>query len=123
MKVLLSIKPEFAEKIFSGEKKFEFRKIGFKNHLVQTVVVYATMPIGKIIGEFRIKQIHKDAPEQIWEKTKKYSGIDKTFFNEYYSGKNYAIAIEVDNPILYKRPINPKDEFENFVAPQSFKYL
>ncbi|WP_448339147.1 hypothetical protein AB9L11_04390 [Desulfovibrio piger] len=26
MKALLSIKPEFAEKIFSGEKGFEFRK-------------------------------------------------------------------------------------------------
>lgn len=123
MKVLLSIKPEYAEKIFSGEKKYEFRKIGFKNRFIKTVVVYATMPVGKIIGEFGIKQIHKGKPEQIWKKTKKYSGIDELFFNEYYNGKDFAIAIEVDNPILYERPINPKEEFENFVAPQSFKYL
>ena len=31
MKVLLSIKPEFAEKIFNGTKKYEFRKSIFKN--------------------------------------------------------------------------------------------
>ncbi len=123
MKVLLSIKPEYAEKIFSGEKKFEFRKISFKNQFIQTVVVYATMPVGKIIGEFGIKEIHKDEPEQIWKKTKEYSGIDESFFNEYYNGKDYAIAIEVDNPVLYTKPINPKEEFENFVAPQSFRYL
>ncbi len=123
MKVLLSIKPEYAEKIFSGQKKFEFRKIGFKNRLVKTVVVYATMPVGKIIGEFKIKEIHKDLPNTIWEKTKHYSGIDEIFFNEYFRGKEYAIAIEVDSPKLYKIPINPKEEFENFTAPQSFMYM
>lgn len=30
MKVLLSIKPEFANKIFEGTKRFEFRKSIFK---------------------------------------------------------------------------------------------
>ncbi len=123
MKVLLSIKPEYAEKIFSGEKKYEFRKTIFKNQLIQTVVVYATMPVGKIVGEFEIKQIHRDEPKKIWKKTKKYSGIDKSFFNEYYQGKNYAIAIEVDKPRLYDKPVNPKEQNESFVAPQSFKYL
>jgi len=123
MKVLLSIKPEYAEKIFSGQKKYEFRKIAFKNNLVNTVIVYATMPVGKIIGEFKIKEIHKDFPEAIWERTKQYSGIDKDFFYDYYRGKKYAIAIEVDNPKLYKTPINPKEKFENFTAPQSFMYI
>lgn len=123
MKVLLSIKPEYAEKIFSGQKKYEFRKIGFKNRCVKTVVVYATMPVGRIIGEFKIKEIHKDSPNAIWEKTKQYSGIDEVFFNEYFQGKEYAIAIEVDSPQLYKKPINPKEEFEKFTAPQSFMYM
>ena len=39
MTVLLSIKPEFAEKIFNGTKKFEFRKSIFKNTDVKKVVV------------------------------------------------------------------------------------
>ncbi|MBI6731014.1 ASCH domain-containing protein, partial [Pseudomonas amygdali] len=43
MKVLLSIKPEYAEKILQGEKRFEFRKSVFKNPDVRTVVIYATM--------------------------------------------------------------------------------
>ena len=122
MKVLLSIKPEYANKIFSGEKKFEFRKRVFKNLEVQTVVVYSTMPVGKIIGEFSIKHIHLDSPQTIWHKTKRFSGIDENFFNEYYYGRDTAVAIEVDNPILYKEPINPKEKFANFTAPQSFMY-
>jgi len=123
MKVLLSIKPEFANKIFSGEKKFEFRKRAFRNIEVQTIVVYSTMPVGRIIGEFTIKQIHQDSPESIWLKTKKMSGIDEDFFNEYYEGRDLAVAIEVGKTILYKKPINPKEEYENFTAPQSFMYI
>ena len=38
MKVLLSIKPEFAEKIFNGTKKYEFRKSIFKNKDVDKVI-------------------------------------------------------------------------------------
>lgn len=55
-------------------------------------------------------------------KTKRFSGIDKDFFNEYYNGRDLAVAIEVDKPILYKDPINPKEKNENFTAPQSFMY-
>ncbi len=123
MRVLLSIKPEYANKIFSGEKKFEFRKRVFKNLEVQTVVVYSTMPVGRIIGEFSIKHIHQDSPESIWDKTKRFSGVDESFFNEYYNGRDLAFAIEVDKPVLYKEPINPKEEYANFTAPQSFMYL
>lgn len=123
MKVLLSIKPEFANKIFSGEKKFEFRKRAFRNIEVQTIVVYSTMPVGRIIGEFTIKQILQDSPESIWLKTNKMSGIDIEFFNEYYEGRDIAVAIEVGKTKLYKKPINPKEEYENFTAPQSFMYI
>ncbi|EHL88131.1 hypothetical protein HMPREF1019_01868 [Campylobacter sp. 10_1_50] len=35
MTALLSIKPEFAEAIFDGTKKFEFRKVKFKKTLIR----------------------------------------------------------------------------------------
>ena len=56
MRVLLSIKPEFVEKIFSGEKLYEYRKAMFKNVNVSSVVIYSTMPVGKIVGEFKFKK-------------------------------------------------------------------
>lgn len=122
MKVLLSIKPEYADKIFSGEKKFEFRKRIFKNIEVKTVVVYSTMPVGRIIGEFSIEKIHEDSPDSIWDKTKIFAGIDESFFNQYYDGRDLAFAIEVGKAKLYKKSIDPKKKYENFTAPQSFMY-
>ena len=56
MKVMISIKPEFADKIFTGIKKYEFRKVLFKNNDIDTVIVYASSPVQKVIGEFKIKR-------------------------------------------------------------------
>ena len=56
MNVILSIKPEFVEKIFSGEKQYEYRKVLFKQK-VDTVYIYASRPISKIVGEFKIAEI------------------------------------------------------------------
>ena len=56
MNVILSIKPEFVEKIFSKEKKYEYRKVLFKQS-VDIVYIYACRPICKIVGEFKIEEI------------------------------------------------------------------
>lgn len=41
MNVILSIKPEFVEKIFSGEKQYEYRKVLFK----QRWIPYISTPV------------------------------------------------------------------------------
>ncbi len=123
MKVLLSIKPEFVEKIFSGEKRFEYRKNIFKNIAIESIVIYSTMPVGKIVGEFKFKTIHKNTPKIIWKETKKYSGISEDFFFNYFENKKEACAIEISEVHKYKTPIDPHSLLPNFVAPQSFCYL
>ena len=97
MKVLLSIKPEFAFKIFDGEKKFEFRKVIFKNPDIRTVVVYASSPVQQVIGEFEIDDILSSSPNEIWELTKKYSGISEIYFHEYFENRLVAHAIKIKN--------------------------
>ncbi|PHM45909.1 hypothetical protein Xmau_00300 [Xenorhabdus mauleonii] len=123
MKVLLSIKPEFAEKILNGTKKYEFRKGIFKNTSVRSVVIYATKPVGRIVGEFDIETIIEDAPEAVWYKTYEYAGISKQFFDSYFFKKKKAFAIQIGKVKKYSTPI-PLDEFgHNIVAPQSYRYL
>ena len=70
MKVLLSIKPEFVEKIFAGTKKYEFRKSLFKKSGVKYVVIYASAPIKRVVGEFEIDNILSDDVDVIWDRTK-----------------------------------------------------
>lgn len=123
MKVLLSIKPEFAEKILNGTKKFEFRKGIFKNNNITTVVIYATMPVGKVVGQFSIDEILANDPESLWVKTKKYAGISKNFFDSYYSGRETAYAIKVGEVERFAVPLPLSSLGDGIKAPQSFLYL
>ncbi|MFP8645015.1 ASCH domain-containing protein [Priestia aryabhattai] len=123
MKVLLSIKPEFVEEIVLGKKRFEYRKSIFKRKDISSIVVYATKPYGKVVGEFKIENILIDKPENIWKKTKKYSGITKSYFNEYFQGKPKGFAIEIKEFKEYEIPLDLYEFDSNLkVAPQSFCY-
>ncbi|AWX14812.1 hypothetical protein CEP48_00840 [Mergibacter septicus] len=123
MKVLLSIKPEFVEKIISGEKKFEFRKSLPKKKGITTVVVYSTMPVGKVIGEFKVKATYTHEPESLWEKTKDFSGISKKFFDEYFSSRTLAHAFEIDSFHLYDEPLKISEILPSGTPPQSYCYI
>lgn len=123
MRVLLSIKPEFANKIFEGLKRYEYRKVSFKNKDVKTVLVYSTQPVGQIIGEFDILEILSDHPTELWETTQDGAGIDSAFYDQYFEGRDQAVAIKIGETRLYDTPKDPNEMFERFVAPQSFRYL
>ena len=123
MKVILSIKPEFAEKILDGTKRFEFRKASVTATQVKTVVIYATKPVGKVVGEFDIDTVHIDAPQKIWAKTRPFAGIKKSFFDEYYRDRTVAVAIGVGEVRRFVVPLELNDLGEDITPPQSFRYL
>ena len=123
MKILLSIKPEYANKILSGEKKYEFRRSSLMNSAVTTVVIYATKPVGQVIGEFEIEAMIKESPERLWQMTHEYAGVDKHFFDAYFSGKSVGVAIKVGTVSRYENPKRLEDLGANVKAPQSFRYL
>lgn len=122
MRVLLSIKPEYAEKIFNGTKKYEFRRSVFKNQNVTTVVVYASSPVQQVIGEFEIDRILNDDLSLLWDKTKEHSGISENFFFEYFINKQKGFAIKIKRATRYKKALSLKHDF-NATPPQSFMYL
>ena len=122
MKVLLSIKPEFVEKIFDGTKKYEFRKSLFKRHDIKYVIIYASAPVKRVVGEFEIDDILSDDVNIIWERTKDLSGITKTFYNSYFQRRKTANAIQIGHLTKYEIPKTLSD-YNILQAPQSFCYI
>lgn len=123
IKVLLSIKPEFTSKIFDGTKRFEFRRTLFQNREVSNIVVYASAPISKVVGEFQIQSVLELEIELLWNRTKEHAGITKDYFDEYFGGREKGYAIEIGRAELYKEPIELEEAFRIKRAPQSFMYL
>jgi predicted transcriptional regulator len=122
MNVLLSIKPEYTEKIFGGEKKYEFRK-QIPKLIVESVFVYECRPSTNIVGYFTVKRILSGSPRKIWEKCKKSSGIEKKEFFSYCNGKRFVYAFEIDRTFPFVPPINPFEICPDFKPPQNFSYL
>lgn len=122
MRVLLSIKPEFVEKIFEGSKKYEFRRALFKRRGIKKVVIYASFPIQQVVGEFYIEQILSDEVGSLWEQTKAYSGITEEYYLSYFKGCERANAIRIGRVKRYKMTMKLEDLRVKH-APQSFCYL
>lgn len=123
MKVLLSIKPEFVNKIFSGEKKYEYRRNIFKNQSVDTIIVYCTKPVGMIVGEIKIDEVLNLELNSLWEKTKDSSGLKYEFFKSYFHDKETGYAIKFKEVTEYSEPLYLTDYKKNLKAPQSFCYV
>lgn len=120
--ILISIKPCFVERICKLEKKFEYRKTEFKKP-IDRVYIYATAPVGKIVGYFPYCGAIHGRPEKVWEKTHNHSGIDKIFFEKYFLNKEDAYAIIIKDLVVFTEMIDPLIVFKKFTAPQSYMYI
>lgn len=122
LNAILSIKPLYVEQIIKGNKKYEYRKCIFKRN-IKRVYVYSTYPDKKIVGYFNFEGYIKDSPDNIWNKTKIYSGIDKNSYDEYFKDRDIGYAINIKSFNKFKEPLDPKEVFETFIPPQSYKYI
>ncbi|MCD4652177.1 MAG: hypothetical protein K8S56_10405 [Candidatus Cloacimonetes bacterium] len=121
MKVLLSIKPKYAQRILSGEKKYEFRKRIFTKN-VKSVVIYSSTPEQLVIGEFTIGGIIHDSIETLWLETQRDAGISYEEFEKYFSGKDKGYAIIVSKFKKYSHP-HSLSKLNVDTAPQSYRYI
>lgn len=123
MKILLSIKPEYVEKILNGTKRYEYRKVMPRQGGVQSVVIYSTLPDGMVVGEFSIKRVLRRSPRELWALTSSESGISAEFFDAYFAGREVACAFEIDVATRYDHPKPLVDVCDTTHPPQSFRYL
>lgn len=121
-KVLMAIKPKYAMQIFSGEKTFEYRKNRFKRSNVDSIIIYVTAPVMRVLGEVELIDILEDSPMNIWNKTWSKGGIEKKKFDHYYEDKSKAYAYVLGNAEQYEEEKTLSDYGIDYY-PQSYVYL
>ncbi|MBD5784618.1 hypothetical protein IF650_00345 [Cellulosimicrobium terreum] len=119
---VMSIKPQYTEAILAGTKLVEFRKRRLAPD-VSTVLMYATMPVAKVVGAFEIVGYDVASPTVVWERHKSHAGIARAGYREYYRGATSAVGILLRDARRLARPLTLAELDVNLSVPQSFVYL
>ena len=119
--ILLSIKPEYVDRILAGTKKYEYRK-RLARSSGSVLLIYSTYPIMKVVAKVEILGTICAAPSTLWEQTKSNAGISRKKYREYFHGCKIACAYELGKVEIFDPPRDLSD-YNVIFAPQSFLYV
>lgn len=103
--LLLSIKPTYAIRIVDGLKTVEIRRKFSKRWEGHRVCLYASKPIGALVGEAKIKSVTLGKPMWIWEMFNSSIGTNKEEFDAYVGSAQEVYAIQLTDILPYKAQI------------------
>ncbi|HBE17846.1 MAG TPA: hypothetical protein DEG17_26075 [Cyanobacteria bacterium UBA11149] len=130
--LLLSIKPEYAQKIFKEKtKKVELRRVRTRLTEGDIVLVYVSSPEKVFVGSFEVERvIQRKASSQelkkFWEEFKDSVGISRKEFDRYYQGASLIVGILIKNIKHFDKPVPLEDlpkKLSYLRPPQSYRYL
>jgi predicted transcriptional regulator len=106
--VLLALRPRFAEMLMDGRKKVEIRRRFHTKWIGCRVSVYATKPLGSIVGDAVIGDVVQGTAQEIWDSFGGEMGCEYTEFESYIRGCEsvYAIRMTDVNPYLHPVPLS-----------------
>lgn len=123
--VVLSIRPQYSEKIIAGTKTVELRRrFPVAAPSGTTAYIYSTSPVRAMVGMADIKRVLKMPVKEIWAQFEKVACIEKDAFDQYFDGVENGFALQFENIRALKEPL-PLTELRQrfgFEPPQSFLY-
>ena len=96
----------------------------FKRTDVDTIVIYETAPVSKVVAEAHIDEIIAGTAWDVWDRTGQQGGISRERFMDYFRGASAAHAIALSGVRPLARPQALGDYAPEIkAAPQSFVYV
>ena len=124
--LLLSLKPHYADLIFGQLKTAELRRRIASNMQDRDVFIYVSSPIMALRGGFRVGEVWRGPPENVWNIVRKRAAVKKRDFDTYFEGQSVANALEITEIWEYQTPVSLsrlRKQFSNFIVPQSWRYV
>jgi predicted transcriptional regulator len=90
---IISIHPRHANAILDGAKTIELRRRIPSLSIGTRLWIYATRPVGAVIGMATVERIVRGDPEEIWLEFGNQSGINRIDFDAYFDGAEEAIGL------------------------------
>lgn len=123
--LLLSVNPEFAEKIFDGEKTIELRRLRPRVESGDYLIIYVPTPCKSIVGVATVEQVLQARLGTLWKKVRHGCGITHTQFRSYFAGASVGYGIFLNRPakLASSLALNMIRELKPNFSPQGYKYL
>lgn len=119
--IILPIKHKYAELIYEGKKRFEFRKRVCKKD-IRYIYLYETAPVSKITGRVIVKEKKQKSLDEIWNVTSDWGGITLDVYRSYYDGMDTAYVYVLGEAERFDKPEELGDYGIEHV-PQSYVYI
>jgi predicted transcriptional regulator len=123
--MLLSVRPRFADSILAGTKDAEIRRQRPSAQAGTPVIIYATRPVGAIVGTAYVDRVLFGPPASLWESHQAQMGITRDEFDTYLSGVSTAYLLMLTRARHLPHPLTLEDMRESaaFQPPRSYRYL
>jgi predicted transcriptional regulator len=92
---IISIHPRFANAILAGTKTVELRRRIPPINVGTRLWIYATRPIGAVIGTVTVEAIVRATPDVIWDMCADRADVSRLEFDRYFCGTSEAIGISL----------------------------
>lgn len=99
MEALLSVRPHYAERILSKTKTVEIRRTHANLRSGDVLWLYATLPIGRIIGFARVVRVTRGNASSLWHAHGAATDIARGEFFSYLDGVREGTAICLERPV------------------------
>ena len=123
--LFIAVKPEYANKLISGTKNIELRKMKPCVQPGDYVIIYASAPVKAVVGFGKVKAIIMCSPQEMWNKHSERLGINEQSFFSYYMGYRKAVGIEFEmiKSIAPIGLVELRNVDSNFQPPQIYRYV
>lgn len=119
--LLLSIRPQAAQQILQGTKRYEYRRC-CPSRKVSTLLLYVTAPVQRVVASVKVLSCLEGTPAQLWKQTAAGTGAASEQVMAYLQGCTRACAFELGAVHCFALP-KTLEAYGVHQAPRSFVYL
>jgi predicted transcriptional regulator len=89
---------------------------------VSHVIIYATKPVGHVVGYFSVDGVTTGSPTKLWNAFGRVGGVSRSKFRDYFRAARTGSAIRVGKTHRLAEPLSLTDIGEER-PPQNFVYV
>jgi predicted transcriptional regulator len=119
--ILMSIRSTYAQAIYAGTKRYEYRRVKVGLAQGDRVLIYECSPIAQVTGVFDVGNVFVGSTQEILNI--ETNDTIRAAVTNYLKGARIASAIEVVHATKWRRGLEISQILQGVRPPQSYMFL